>query len=171
MPRGAATVADKRPGARLISMLSAASETALFTIRALVVEAAIRRRPRSELFRFLIAVPTIPSTAKNSSPPQGEAFEAMLGHAVEAWMGPDPRVRWKHRVFERDGWRCTVQGCSSRRNLHDHHIVLRSAGGSNELDNRTTLCAWHHLRGVHAGVVGCSGRAPSGLTFELPGVR
>ncbi len=101
---------------------------------------------------------------------EGQAFEAMLAHASEAWGGRD-RVRAAHRVFERDGWRCTVPGCSSRRNLHDHHIVFRSAGGSNELENRTTLCAWHHLRGVHAGIVRCSGRAPDGLTFELPLVR
>ncbi len=50
----------------------------------------------------------------------------MLGHAIKAWMGPDPRVHRQHRVFERDGWRCTVPGCSSRRNLHDHHIVFRT---------------------------------------------
>ena len=34
------------------------------------------------------------------------------------------------------------------RNLHEHHIVFRSAGGSGELENRVTLCAVHHLRGV-----------------------
>ncbi|MDH3213787.1 MAG: HNH endonuclease [Myxococcales bacterium] len=73
-------------------------------------------------------------------------------------------------MFERDGWRCTVPGCSSYRNLHDHHIIFRSAGGSNALTNRTTLCAAHHLRGVHAGVVRCRGEAPADLRFEL-GVR
>lgn len=66
-------------------------------------------------------------------------------------------------------WRAYT-GCSSFRNLHDHHIVFRSAGGSNDLSNRTTLCAWHHLRGVHAGVVRCTGVAPRRLRFEL-GVR
>ncbi len=101
---------------------------------------------------------------------EGEAFQAMLEHVIEAWSGGG-RVRAAHKVFERDGWRCTVPGCSSRRNLQDHHIVFRSAGGSNALENRTTLCAWHHLRGVHAGIVRCSGRAPDGLTFELPLVR
>jgi CRISPR-associated protein Cas4 len=53
---------------------------------------------------------------------------------------------------------------------NDHHIVFRSAGGGDELANRTTLCAWHHLRGVHAGVVRCAGAAPDALRFEL-GVR
>jgi len=100
-------------------------------------------------------------------PTEGEAFEAMLDHAADAWMPPGSRVRAAHRVFARDGWRCTAPGCSSYRNLHDHHIVFRSAGGSDDLDNRTTLCVWHHLRGVHAGVVRCAGKAPHALRFEL----
>jgi hypothetical protein len=45
--------------------------------------------------------------------------------------------------------------------------VFRSAGGSDDLANRTTLCAWHHLRGVHAGLVRCAGTAPDALRFEL----
>jgi hypothetical protein len=55
-------------------------------------------------------------------------------------------------------------------NLHDHHIQFRSAGGSNDKGNRTALCAFHHLRGVHAQRVGCSGRAPDGLTWQI-GIR
>jgi hypothetical protein len=41
-----------------------------------------------------------------------------------------------------------VPGCTSYRNLHDHHIHYRSAGGSDDLSNR--------------------GRAPDALRFELP---
>jgi hypothetical protein len=100
-------------------------------------------------------------------PTEGDAFEAMLDHALEAWGHPHAKVRREHRVFERDGWRCTVPGCSSYRNLHDHHIRFRSAGGSDEIANRTTLCAWHHHRGVHAGRVRVRGRAPEGLRVEL----
>lgn len=103
-------------------------------------------------------------------PTEGQAFEAMLEHVFAAWGAQNERVRREHRVFERDGWRCTVPGCSSRRNLHDHHIVFRAVGGDNELGNRTTLCAWHHLRGVHAGIVRCVGDAPDQLRFDL-GVR
>jgi hypothetical protein len=103
---------------------------------------------------------------------EGEAFGWMLDHAIAVWSldASGARARRAHRVFARDGWRCTVPGCSSYRNLHDHHVVFRSAGGSNDLANRTTLCAAHHLRGVHAGVVRCTGEAPAGLRFEL-GVR
>jgi hypothetical protein len=32
--------------------------------------------------------------------------------------------------------------------------------------HEATLCAWHHLRGVHAGVVRCAGAAPDALRFE-----
>jgi hypothetical protein len=126
-------------------------------------------------------------------PSDGEALDAMLEHAFEAWiagstgtgtegmggmgglggsegLGPE-RVRAAHRVFARDGWRCTVPGCSSYRELHDHHIRFRSAGGSDDESNRTTLCAWHHLRGVHAGPARLRlrllGRAPRRLRFEL----
>jgi len=98
---------------------------------------------------------------------EGEAAEAMFDHAFETWGANDGRVRAEHRVFERDDWRCTVPGCTSYRNLQDHHITFRSAGGSDELANRTTLCAWHHLRGVHAGRVRCVGRAPEELRFDL----
>jgi hypothetical protein len=97
---------------------------------------------------------------------RSEALEAMLAHAVATWCeGANP-----HAVFDRDGWRCTVPGCSSYRNLHAHHIVFRAAGGSDDEANLTTLCAWHHLRGVHAGFVRCTGRAPEALRFEL-GIR
>jgi hypothetical protein len=53
------------------------------------------------------------------------------------------------------------------RNLHAHHVHFRSAGGRDEPANRVTLCAFHHLRGVHAGLIRCSGRAPDRLRFAL----
>ena len=36
------------------------------------------------------------------------------------------------------------------------------------MENRTTLCAWHHLRGVHAGRLSLRGRAPGLLHFAMP---
>jgi len=99
----------------------------------------------------------------------GAGFEAMLDHVMETWGRTDQTAAEKrrHRVFERDGWRCTVPGCSSFRNLHDHHVRFRSAGGSDALSNRVSLCAWHHLRGVHAGIVRVTGSAPGRLRFDL----
>ena len=76
---------------------------------------------------------------------ESEALDAMLEHCFETWQCARVRVPAADRVYERDGWRCTVPGCTSYRNLHDHHIQFRSAGGSDELSNRTTLCVAHHL--------------------------
>jgi hypothetical protein len=100
--------------------------------------------------------------------PPGAALAAMFAHCVATWRPQFGRRPAEHRVFERDGWRCTVPGCTSYRNLHAHHVVFRSAGGGDDDANLTTLCAFHHQRGVHAGVIRVSGSAPSGLVFELP---
>jgi hypothetical protein len=61
-----------------------------------------------------------------------------------------------------------VPGCTSQRNLHAHHVLFRSAGGSDDLANLTTLCAAHHQRCVHGGVIRIVGRAPGALVFEMP---
>lgn len=102
-------------------------------------------------------------------PTQGEALGAMLDYVFSCW-GVGDRVPADHRVFERDGWRCKVPGCTSMQNLHSHHIQFRSAGGSDDPANRVTLCAFHHLRGVHAERIRCTGTAPDGLTWQL-GIR
>lgn len=103
-------------------------------------------------------------------PTEGEAFEVILEHALTAWGAGDERGRRSHAIFARDGWRCVIPGCTSMRNLHDHHIVFRSTGGSDDGQNRVTLCAFHHLRGVHRGTVRCTGQAPDRLRIAL-GVR
>jgi hypothetical protein len=97
----------------------------------------------------------------------GEVFDAMLECALLAWTLRDPRARRPDPVVERDGYRCAVPGCTSRRNLHDHHLRFRSAGGCDEPGNRVTLCAFHHQRCLHVGFMRIRGRAPDGLVFEL----
>jgi len=97
----------------------------------------------------------------------GELFDALLDCALLAWTLRDPRARAPDPVVERDGYRCAVPGCTSRGNLHDHHIRFRSAGGSDAPGNRITLCAFHHQRCLHAGLLRVSGCAPDGLFFEL----
>jgi hypothetical protein len=100
--------------------------------------------------------------------PDWRAFERVIAHSLLEWTSAP-----KHRdpVFERDGWRCTVPGCTSRRNLHDHHIVFRSEGGDDSRGNRTTVCAAHHLHAIHAGIIRVTGRAPDALVWEMGGVR
>jgi hypothetical protein len=98
---------------------------------------------------------------------RGRAFERMVALAMLEWISA-PRHR--DPVFERDGWRCAVPACRSRRNLHDHHVVFRSHGGDNARDNRVTVCAAHHLHALHRGRIRASGRAPHAIAWEM-GVR
>jgi len=93
-------------------------------------------------------------------------LEAMLDHAIATWLQAG-RAFKDYAAFERDGWRCTIPACSARRNLHNHHIQFRSAGGPDESWNLTTLCAYHHERGVHTGAISVRGRAPDQLTYTL----
>ena len=93
-------------------------------------------------------------------------LETMLDHAIATWLEAGQAFE-DYADFERDGFRCTVPGCTARRNLHSHHIVFRSARGPDVPWNRTTLCAFHHHRGVHDGRVRIRGRAPDGLVYTL----
>ena len=55
-----------------------------------------------------------------------------------------------------------------RHDLHDHHIHFpRSRGGDNRRTNRITVCAWHHLRAIHAGYVRGWGTAPEAIRWQL----
>ena len=78
--------------------------------------------------------------------PEGELFGAFLDCALLSWTLRDPRAPRPDPVAVRAGYCCAVPGCTSRRNLHDHHIQFRSAGGSDALHNRVLLCAFHHQR-------------------------
>jgi len=118
----------------------------------LAVRETLRAKLRPERGRFLS---------------DGEAFDALLDCALLAWTLRDPRARRPDPVIERDGYRCAVPGCTSRRNLQDHHIRFRSACGSDAPDNRITLCAFHHQRCLHTGLLRIHGRAPDALLFEL----
>ena len=102
-------------------------------------------------------------------PTEGDALGVMLDYAFSCW-GVGDKVPAEHQVFARDGWQCKVPGCTSMQNLHSHHIIFSSKGGSDDPSNRVSLCAFHHLRGVHAERIRCSGTAPGGLTWQI-GVR
>ena len=110
------------------------------------------------LFRDAIDAHRAPGT------PLWAALERLLSHVVRDWEAepghPDP-------VFARDSWRCAVPACSSRRELHDHHIVWRSHGGDDELENRLAVCMAHHLRGIHRFVIRVTGTAPSNVRWQL----
>ncbi len=99
--------------------------------------------------------------------PPGECLERLAEHFIETWRAAlAERNTVQKRVLARDHWRCQVPGCS-RAAAHVHHIIPRSAGGTDDEWNLVSLCAGHHLHGVHMGWVRVSGRAPDGLTWEL----
>lgn len=100
-----------------------------------------------------------------SGEPRWRALERLLLRVIADW---EAEPSHRDPVFARDGWRCTVPGCTSRRNLHDHHVRFRSRGGGHERGNRTTVCAAHHLHGIHAGLVKVTGTAPAALRWDLP---
>jgi hypothetical protein len=130
---------------------------------------------RSEVavtFRAPASVAKLFRVAMEAFRPPGEpswvGLVGMLDHVQGEWRA---QHRPRDPVFARDGWRCTVPACSSRRHLHDHHIRFRSRGGGNDPANRTTVCAWHHLRGLHHGRrVVAWGWAPHAIRWTL-GVR
>jgi hypothetical protein len=124
-----------------------------------------------QLFRALLCtVRRRMERDKGQLPTSGEALGVMLDHVLSSWGALDGKLAARHKVFARDGWRCSAPGCTSMQNLHDHHIRFRSAGGPDALENRITLCAFHHLRGVHAGLLRCVGRAPDGMRWDM-GIR
>jgi len=125
------------------------------------------------LFRACLATVQLTLERSRGRPATpGEALEAMCDHVLAVWTEAERRLtareRRARRVYERDGWRCTVPGCQSYRNLQAHHIRFRSLGGGDEASNLTTLCAAHHHRAVHTGRIRIEGSAPYELRFAMP---
>jgi 5-methylcytosine-specific restriction endonuclease McrA len=52
-------------------------------------------------------------------------------------------------ILQRDHWKC--RSCGSRNNLHCHHIIFRSQGGEDTMENILVLCSACH-DGVHKDV-------------------
>ncbi|HYV67769.1 MAG TPA: HNH endonuclease signature motif containing protein, partial [Myxococcales bacterium] len=97
----------------------------------------------------------------------GECFARIAEHFIDVWKPtitlPDGVRR---AVLERDNWLCQVPWCS-RAADHVHHILFRSAGGTDDPWNLVSLCAAHHLYGVHKGYLRVSGKAPDQLRWEI----
>jgi hypothetical protein len=91
-------------------------------------------------------------------------------HFIDTW-GPVLKERStpRKRVIARDLGLCQVPGCS-RPAVHAHHMVFRSAGGSDDPSNLVSLCAAHHLHGVHMGWLKVFAESPDALRWQL-GVR
>ncbi|WP_242346405.1 HNH endonuclease [Anaeromyxobacter terrae] len=96
-----------------------------------------------------------------------ECLERVAEHFIATWKAaPAERSTPQRRALARDCGLCQVPGCS-RAAVHAHHVVYRSRGGGDEPENLASLCAAHHLRGVHGGLVDVRGVAPDRLTWRL----
>jgi hypothetical protein len=97
----------------------------------------------------------------------GRALGLVARHFVDTWKPAlATRSTPARRAIARDRGLCQVPGCS-RAAVHAHHVVFRSRGGGDEEANLVSLCAGHHLHGVHGGVLRVRGRAPEALEWEL----
>jgi hypothetical protein len=97
----------------------------------------------------------------------GACLVRVAEHFIETWKpllgGRKPR---RAKVRDRDEGFCQVPGCS-RVATQVHHIRHRSQGGGEEPENLVSLCAPHHLHGIHRGWMKVGGRAPDALVWEL----
>ncbi len=107
----------------------------------------------------------------------GDVIVMMTEELIEEISADRPilsrEMRINYAAFKRDGWQCTNPHCRSRRNLHGHHAVFRSHGGSDEKWNKKTLCAACHLRLVHQGFLVITRARPApaeDFYFDLPHV-
>jgi len=72
--------------------------------------------------------------------PEPEKMRALLAKALDEKQPVRVGLRWQ--VFERDDFRCVACGSLANANtiLHVDHILPRSKGGSDDIDNLQTLC-------------------------------
>jgi hypothetical protein len=100
--------------------------------------------------------------------PTGTCLAIVAAHFIETWkhfLRP-PRTR-AQKVRERDGF-CLAPGCS-RPAGQSHHVEFRSRGGSDDLANQGSECAFHHLGCIHGGYLTVVGEAPDHLTWLRKG--
>jgi hypothetical protein len=92
-------------------------------------------------------------------------------HFVETWQD-DPRVNRSlsrsQKIRARDLGCCQAPGCS-RRGAHAHHVVFEGRGGGHAEMNLISLCAFHHLVGIHEGFMTVRGLAPDRLVWTAGG--
>ncbi len=103
--------------------------------------------------------------------PDWWCLEVLFLHVHAGWTDEDADFRRRTAEFStlaRDGFQCQNPYCTARRNLTAHHIVFRSANGSDEDWNKITLCAACHLQGIHTvASIKVTGTAPDKLTWRL----
>jgi len=100
-----------------------------------------------------------------------DSAESFLATLLQGWLLTEKahlRFTRDYAILKRDRFRCQVPGCNCRRNLHVHHIIWRSKGGTDEPSNLIVLCAKCHLRLLHNLLtLKIEGTAPHNLTFTF----
>ncbi|UCE03578.1 MAG: DUF222 domain-containing protein [Candidatus Latescibacterota bacterium] len=143
----------------------------LTTLRSRVCKEALEFQSAAEEARTLLSVRIAAAYLEQSSRvPLWVALLAALELCALEW--DDPRRKTasqplQRKVIERDGCRCTVPGCTARRNLQVNHIQERSHGGPDEEWNLHAVCAAHHLHYIHSGLARVRGRAPGDMEWRL----
>ncbi|MHC9544971.1 MAG: HNH endonuclease [Vulcanimicrobiota bacterium] len=100
-----------------------------------------------------------------------DSAEGFLAALLQEWLLTEKlhlKVTRDYAILKRDRFRCQVPGCNCRRNLHIHHIIWRSKGGTDDPANLIVLCAGCHLRLLHNLLtLKIEGTAPHNLTFTF----
>ena len=97
-----------------------------------------------------------------------QCADVIIDHFMSVWPGEKTgKLKEQYAIYERDGWRCAVPGCTCTGPLNAHHIKLRSQGGSDEPSNLITVCFFHHIEFIHNARIRVKGRAPDELIWEL----
>jgi hypothetical protein len=104
-------------------------------------------------------------------PGSDDSAQGFIAALLQEWLIIERlhfKVTRNYAILKRDRFRCQVPGCNCRRNLHIHHIIPRSHGGSDEPANLIVLCEKCHLRLLHdLHTLKIEGTAPFNLTFTF----
>jgi len=104
-------------------------------------------------------------------PGSDDSAQGFIAALLQEWLVTERlhfKVTRSYAILKRDRFRCQVPGCNCRRNLHIHHIIPRSHGGSDEPGNLIVLCEKCHLRLLHdLHSLKIEGTAPFNLTFTF----
>ncbi|UCE02193.1 MAG: HNH endonuclease [Candidatus Latescibacterota bacterium] len=109
-------------------------------------------------------------TCVRNSVPLWLGLLAALELCVMEWDDPSRKTasrRLQAKVTERDGCRCTLPGCTSRRHLEVNHVRELGRGGSNAEHNLHAVCAPHHRLCIHGGRARVRGRAPLEIVWRI----
>ena len=107
-----------------------------------------------------------PLRAGGIAHPAADSARRVAGRAAPRTLAGAPK-RHGDPIYSRAGWRCMAPGCTSRKNLDDHHVIYRSRCGPDSHDNRVCACRFHHYWGEHGELASCRGKAPLGILWRL----